>query len=287
MLHSVNYWMIGGFDGKLPVAQASAAARDLGYAAIELCFGPGELSPETTPSEFKALRESLDNVGLPIASLATGHYWTQSLSSPDPLERAQAVAFTQSYVRAARALGVDSVLIVPGAVEVPWDTARPVVPARQVYELSQDSLRIVLPVAEQERVTLCIENVWNRFLTGPFEFASFIDSFDSPWVRAYFDVGNALLFGYPEHWIEVLGRRIARVHFKNFQKRDGGGTLNDFTGSLLDGDVNWPSVFKELRRAGYDGYVTAEVLVSEKGMPDIQVAGKVCQEMKDLIERNG
>lgn len=287
MKKGVNYWMVGGFEGEVPVAEAAATAKELGYDAIELGFGVGELAPDVTQSELQALRTQLDDVGLPVGSMASGFYWSKSLSSPDPSERAEAVDFTKAYVRAASALGVEALLIVPGNVDVPWDPSRPVVPAARAYALSQESLRELLPIAEAAGVTLCIENVWNKFLTGPFEFAAFLDSFDSDSLKAYFDVGNCLLYGYPEHWAEVLGDRIARVHFKNFKGRDCGGTLSDFTGSLLDGDVNWPAVFDGLKAAGYDGYVTAEVIVSEKGMPDLEQAGRVCQEMAQLIEQNG
>jgi len=287
MKKGVNYWMVGGFEGEVPVAEAAATAKEVGYDGIELSFGVGELAPDLTQSDLQNLRIQLDDVGLPVGSMASGFYWSKSLSSPDPSERAEAVDFTKAYIRAASALGVEAVLVVPGNVDVPWDPSRPVVPAAQAYALSQESLRELLPIAEAAGVTLCIENVWNKFLTGPFEFAAFLDSFDSDSLKAYFDVGNCLLYGYPEHWAEVLSDRIARVHFKNFRRRDCGGTLSDFTGSLLDGDVNWPAVFAALKAAGYDGYVTAEVIVSEKGMPDLEQAGRVCQEMAQLVEQNG
>lgn len=287
MKKGVNYWMVGGFDGEVPVVEAAMKAKELGYDSIELSFGVGELAPDAGEESLAQLRKNLDATGLPVSSLATGFYWSKSLSSPDADERRDAVAFTQAYIRAAGLLNVDAILVVPGGVAVPWDPARPVVPAAQAYELSQASLRELLPLAEQEGVTLCVENVWNRFLTGPFEFTAFLDSFDSPCIKAYFDVGNCLLFGYPEHWAEILGARIGRVHFKNFTRRDCGGTLSDFTGSLLDGDVDWPAVFSALKAVGYDGYVTAEVIVSERGMPDLEQAGHVCREMADLIRQNG
>jgi hexulose-6-phosphate isomerase len=276
--------MLGGFDGALPVSDAAAKAKQLGYEAIELCYGAGKFTPSKSPQDLYKLREELDRVGLPLASLCTGYYWGKSLSSPDTQERSEALAFTEAYIRTARALGTDAVLIVPGSVDVGWDPLRPVVPLAQVYDLAQESLRAVLPIAEAEHVTLCIENVWNKFLTGPFELAAFIDSFASPRVKAYFDVGNCLIAGYPEHWIEVLGKRIHRVHFKNFRRRDSGGTLSDFTGSLLDGDVNWPAVLKALHSIGYDGYVTAEMLVSENGMPDLEHSGRVRNEMVEIVK---
>ena len=284
---SVNYWMVGGFEGAVPAAEAARTAKSLGYDAIELCFGAGELAVHASEADLTALKSEIDAAGIEIASLATGNYWNQSLSSPDDAERSAAVAFTEAYIKAARVFGVDAVLVIPGSVDVGWDPARPVVPAKTAYELSRESIQSLLPLAEKEGVCLGIENVWSKFLTGPFEYVAFIDSFSSPYARAYFDVGNCLINGYPEHWIELLGERIARVHFKNFNRRDCGGTLSDFTPSLIEGSLNWPAVFEALKAAGYDGYVTAEVIVGENEMPDIEQAGRVCEEMQGLIEQYG
>lgn len=281
---SINYWTLGGFDGEVPVSESAATAKRFGYDAIELCYGAGELSSSATREDLSRIRDELDRVGLPVASLCTGYYWGKSLSSPDTGERKEALAFTKSYIRAARTLGTDAVLIVPGSVDVGWDPTRPVVPLAQVYDRAQESLRAVLPVAEKEHVTLCVENVWNKFLTGPFELVAFIDSFDNPHVKAYFDVGNCVIAGYPEHWIEILGERIHRVHVKNFRRRDSGGTLSDFTGSLLDGNVNWPAVLSALRSIGYEGYLTAEMLVSDIGMPDLELSRRVRGEMVQIVQ---
>jgi len=279
----VNGWMLGGFENEVPVAEAAAQAKAIGYDALELCYGAGELTPAAAEGALKDLRRELDRLGLPVASLCTGYYWGKSLSSPDAEEREEALAFTRAYIRAAHVLGTDAVLVVPGSVDVGWDASRPVVPLAQAYELAQESLQSVLPLAQEQHVTLCIENVWNKFLTGPFELAAFLDSFSSPWVKAYFDVGNCVIMGYPEHWIEILGDRIRRMHFKNFKRRDSGGTQSDFTASLLEGDVNWPAVIQALESIDYDGYVTAEMLVSEKGMPDIDLAGRVYNEMAEIV----
>lgn len=285
MTPSVNYWMVGGFEGETPIAEASETAKSIGYDAIELCYGAGELTPETSESDLVAIKNAVDAAGIEIASLATGYYWTASLSSPDEDERSAALAFTQAYIRAAAALDVDTVLVMAGTIDVAWDSSRPVVPAKAAVDLSRKSIESLIPVAGEHGVRLGIENVWSKFLTGPFEYMAFIDSFASPFVKSYFDVGNCLINGYPEHWIELLGDRIARVHVKNFSRRDGGGTLGDFTSSLLEGDVNWPAVFAALETAGYDKYLTAEVIVGDAGMPNIDQAERVCTEMTGLIRK--
>lgn len=287
MKTGINYWTLGGFEGEVGVVEAARRAREMGFEGIELCFGAGELMPDTPRDTLSRMREEIERVGIEVPSLATGFYWGKSLSSPDEAERREAVAFTRAYLSAASALGAGAVLVVPGAVAVPWDDSRPVVPAQTVWTLARHSLEELLSVAERERVVIAVENVWNRFLTGPFELASFIDSFDSPWLRSYFDCGNVLLYGHPEHWIEVLGKRIARVHVKNFARRDGAGTLSDFTGSLFEGGMDWAAVFRALRAVGYDGYLTAEMLVSSKGLPDEELAARTSKELGALVANDG
>lgn len=286
MKTSVNCWMLGGFEGEVPVVEAAKTAKAQGYDAIELCFGAGELLPETPADDLAALKVAIDEVGIEVASLATGFYWGASLGAADEVERAKAGTFTEAYLKAGAAFGVDAVLVVPGSVDVGWDPSRPVVPAKQVWEQSHKSIEALLPTAEEVGVAIAVENVWSKFLTGPFEYVSYIDSFNSPFVKAYFDVGNCLINGYPEHWIELLGSRIARVHLKNFTRQECGGLLGGFTASLLEGDINWANVFGALKAAGYDGYLTAEMIVSENGMPDVEHSAKIAKQMASLVEQH-
>ena len=287
MKASVNGWMVGGFENEVPIAEAARTAKELGYDAIELCYGAGELNPDTGEAELARIRNDVEGIGIEIASMATGAYWGMSLGSPDHDERAAALQFTSAYIKAAAVLGAGTVLVIPGTVDVCFDDARPVCSARKVYERAQESICELVRLAEKAEVVLGLENVWSKFLTGPFEYAGFIDSFASPFVKAYFDVGNCLINSHSEHWIEILRDRITRVHVKNFVRREGGGTLSDFTPSLLEGSANWPAIFEALKITGYDGYLTAEVIVGEKPMPNPEQAGKVCQELRGLIQEHG
>ena len=137
---------------------------------------------------------------------------------------------------------------IPGAEVVPYADA---------YDRALDFVRRLAPVAEAAGVTICVENVWNKFLLSPLEMRAFIDAASSRAVAAYFDAGNALLTGYPEHWIAALGPRIRRVHFKDFRRAVG--TVDGFC-DLLSGDVDWPAVMRALRAIRYDGWVAAEMI---------------------------
>jgi len=283
MQKCISYWTLGGFDGGIPVVDAAREAHALGFDAIELCYGEGELAPGAAPEELRRIREGIAAIGIATPSLCSGNYWSQSLSSEDDTERDAAIAFSTAYIECAAALGADTVLVLPGTVDVPWNPARPVVPAKRAWDLSQQSLRALLPVAEAHGVVLALENVWSKFLTGPFEFAAFVDAFDSPWIRCYFDAGNVAINGYPEHWIEILGERIARVHIKGFNRRDGGGTLSDFTESMFDSTIDWKAVMEALRAVGYDKTITAELIVSAKGLPDADLARRATLELDQIL----
>ena len=142
--------------------------------------------------------------------------------------------------------GADVVLLVPAVVneQITYEEA---------WERSQPEIRELAKYAEEKQVTIAIENVWNKFLLSPIEFARFVDEIDSPWVQAYFDVGNIVLYGYPEHWIRSLGSRIRRVHVKGFRRKDFSFVY------LLEGSIDWKAVMQAFRDIGYDGYVTAEM----------------------------
>jgi hexulose-6-phosphate isomerase len=125
------------------------------------------------------------------------------------------------------------------------------------YRRANEFIKAALPAAQKAGVTLCVENVWNKFLLSPIEMRWFLDELRHESVGSYFDVGNALLVGYPEDWIGTLGKRIRRVHFKDFRRNVG--TIDGFC-DLLSGDVNWPAVMQALRKTGYNGWVAGEMI---------------------------
>jgi hexulose-6-phosphate isomerase len=145
------------------------------------------------------------------------------------------------------------VLLVPAVVD-------PATPYRVAYERSQKHIRELIPLAEELKVVIAVEEVWNKFLLSPMEFARYVDEFKSPWVRAYFDVGNVVLYGYPQDWIRTLDNRIKKVHLKDFKVLSTG--FSPFSAEFVnlgDGDINWPEIRKSLDEIGYQGTVIAEL----------------------------
>ena len=125
----------------------------------------------------------------------------------------------------------------------------------QAWERSQRQIRKLIPLAEESKVIIGIEEVWNKFLLSPLEFARFVDEFNSPWIRAYFDIGNVAIQGYPQDWIRVLGKRIIKLHFKDFSFKK---RLAEFT-PLLEGEIDWRAVHAALADIGFQGTGTVEL----------------------------
>ncbi|MCK9221986.1 MAG: sugar phosphate isomerase/epimerase [Limnochordia bacterium] len=278
MKKSISIWM---FPEDWTLEQICQTTKDAGYDAIELSFNEvGPLSLKGTEKDALQVKETVEKAGLEIASLASGLFWTYSLTSDDATTRQKAKDIVKGMLQAAHWLGTDCILVVPGAVDVFFNPASEVVPYDVVYERSLAALKELAPVAEDFKVSIGLENVWNKFLLSPLEMARFIDEIDSPYVGAYFDAGNVLFAGYPQDWIRILGDRIKRVHIKDYRKSIGNA---DGFVNLLEGDVPWPEVMKALKDIGYTGYVTAEVLPPYK-YDGGQLAHDACAAMNKIFQ---
>lgn len=191
--------------------------------------------------------------GLSAASVCCSTHWKKPLTDPDPGVREEGLRGLQQALRDAKAYGASSVLLVAGAVKknVSYDDA---------YKRSQSEIRKALPLAEQLGVKIAIENVWNQFLLSPLEAARFIDEFNSPAIGWHFDVGNVINYGWPEQWIHILGKRIQKLHIKEYSraKRDKTGPSSGFNVKYLEGDNDWPAIMKALDDVGYTGWGIAE-----------------------------
>ncbi|HXP61203.1 MAG TPA: sugar phosphate isomerase/epimerase family protein [Dongiaceae bacterium] len=255
MRKSINIW---SFYGAWSLEEKLRLAKDAGFTGFEVDLSEsGPVALASTPAELSSVRKLADRAGIELSGLATGLYWAANPASGDPATRAKARAILGRQIAAAGGLGVDAVLVVPGSVGVDFIAGCEVVPYAVAWERATAFIREALPAAEKARVRLCVENVWNKFLLSPIEMRQFVAQFGSEWVGAYFDAGNSLAVGYPEHWIPILGSTIRRVHVKDYRRAVG--TTDGFV-ELLSGDVNWPDVMGALRSIGYDGWLTAEMI---------------------------
>lgn len=275
---SASYWMFeGGLEAERPIAEAMCEAKQLGFDAIELAVASqGVLTHKATHTQCEEIVTTAHEIGIEISGLASGENWTCSPTSNDPEIRLKSIVFNRKALQIAKWLCTDAYLYVPGAVDVFFLPEAEVIPYDVCHQRACEAIRQILPTAEETGVALCIENVWNKFLLGPMEMRGFIDDFDSDVIGAYFDVGNVLLTGYPDHWIRILDHRIKRVHIKDFKRSVG--TVEGFV-DLLEGDVDFKAVKKALVDISYDGYVTAEMLPFEPGRPE-----KTAHAMKEVFK---
>lgn len=259
MKKSISYWAFpGGLSGEAPIVESMRSAKSAGFDAIELAVGQsGQLTFDLSDDRITAFRRAAEQVGIEISSLASLATFDILLTSNDPAKREQSRACVARMLEIAPLLGTDAILVVPGAVDVCFNPETEIIDYEVAYERLLEAARSLAPVAQRNRVHLCLENVWNKFLLSPLEMRDLIDKIGSDYVGAYFDVGNVVLTGYPEQWIRILGTRIRRVHLKDFRRSVG--TINGFV-DLLEGDVNWLAVMSALRAINYDSYLTAEII---------------------------
>jgi len=225
-------------------AERFAIARAAGFEAIEMRTMPRE-------AEAAEIRDASQKTGLKIHSVMNEDHWRLPLSSSDPDVVARTVKGMETSFRNAVLWGADTVLLVPAVVDA--NTSY-----KDAWTRSQRVIRErLLPMARDMKVVIGVEEVWNKFLLSPLEMARYVDEFESPWVRAYFDVGNVLIWAFPQDWIRTLGPRIVRIHIKDFSFDRQNGRFA--WKNIGEGDIDWPEVRRALADIKYSGYVTTEV----------------------------
>ena len=255
MKKSINIW---SFCGPWDLEEKFALAAKHGFTAIEPDLTEdGPIGMENSDDELRQVKALAGKHGLELSGLATGLYWGANGASADAATREKAAAILDRQIHCAEVLGIDAILVVPATVGADFIPGCEVVPYADAWERGSELIREALPAAEKAGVTICVENVWNKFLLSPLEMKQFVEQFDSLRVGVYFDAGNTLACGYPEHWIPVLGDHIKRVHFKDYRR--AAGSVDGFC-DLLSGDIDWPAVVGALKAIGYDGWVAPEMI---------------------------
>ncbi|TKJ35312.1 MAG: xylose isomerase [Planctomycetes bacterium B3_Pla] len=219
-------------QGDLSVEDKLKLVKDLGFEGIET---PTRIRNSKMP-EPKVLARASEKVGIPIHGVVNS-------SHPD----------LKGAIDEAAVYGATSVLHVV--------RADPKGSFMDNYRQTQQTIRKAIEHAEKKRIHILVENVWATFLIEPLTMARYIDELDSPYVKAYFDIGNVVRWGWPQHWIEVLGKRIVKVHIKeyNLTVAMNEGMRKGFAFPLGEGSIDWPRVREELKKIGYRGWATAEV----------------------------
>jgi hexulose-6-phosphate isomerase len=258
MKKSINLWAFP-YPERMSLKECLLLAKDAGFDGIELNYDlENDLSPKSGPKEYTAIRKMAAGIGIAISGLCSFLYWPYSLTSNKPAERARGLELAGLMAQAAHDLGTENVLVVPGAVGIPWIKDAEPVAADACDRRAREAIGKLAPKAEKLGVYLNIENIFfNGYLLSPQDMIAFVDSFHSKHVRVHFDTGNIMLFQYPEDWIKLLGPRIKNIHLKEFTKKGTDHSLESFR-PLLDGTTNWPAVTEALDKIGYRDYLTFE-----------------------------
>lgn len=261
MKKGVSFFSFGQDVNLLEAAQQAAKA---GYEGVELVLSEsGSLNMKTSEAELSALRRQIEGLGLSVCSVGAWNLWENNLAGNDEKAGAYAQDIIKKQIDCAQALGADAILVVPGWVGTNF--APGITSYDQAYDNAQRRLAQLAPYAQAAGVAIGVENVWNKFLLSPLELRRFLDEIDSPFVGAYFDVGNIIYIGYPDQWIRILGQKhIKRIHFSDARGEQAG--LGMFV-DLLAGDVDFAAVMAALRDIGYDSWITVEFLPNYKHFP--------------------
>lgn len=257
--------MWGCIETGKTVLEKFQAAKLAGYDGVEA----------DSHLDRKEVLQARDATGLPVHSVCDSKHWELTLSSPDPKVREEGIEALKVALEDAKTFGADAVLLVPGRVtdSVSYD---------ECWNRSAEEIKKAIPFAEKLNVKIAVENVWNNFLLSPMEAARYIDQFQSPWVGAYFDCGNILAYGWPEQWIRILGKRIAKIHIKEYSRKiaDKQGKSAGFDVKLCEGDVNWTAVMTALDDIGYQGWASIEMGGGDtpEGLKDL------CDRLKIILE---
>lgn len=250
-LHKAMMYATIGYPGT--VLEKFRAVKAAGFEGVE---------PMSHMNQDEVLK-AFDATGLKAASVCCNTHWAKPLSSPDERVRREGLEGLQRALQDAKRYGATSVLLVPGVVtkDVPYDDC---------FKRSVAEIRKAVPLAGELGVKIAVENVWNNFITKPQQAVEFLDAIGSPQVGWHFDIGNAIRYSPPETWIPVLGKRILKLHIKEFSKVKGFGVR------LFEGDDHWPAIMKALDQVGYHGWGISE-------QPGNQSAN--AHELKDLAAR--
>ena len=285
MYKALNYWVFGGFSPAKTPYEFIDFVHGQGLDGAEITVGDC-LDVNAGEEECRKIAAYAKERNVGLRTLATGAGWGKWLTSDDAAERREAADFVRRYLQLAAWLGAESVLVVPGATRVAWDGSHAPVSYARAWENATQELRALLGDAERLGVNIALENVWNRFLVSPMEWKLFLDQFDSDRIGIYLDVGNCQIVAPASDYVEALGKYVKAVHLKNWRSEDCAGGLHGFGDSMLEGDVDYRSVFDALAAIGYDGPFTAEMIpfsrLPDLVLPDQELAEKTARELKTL-----
>ncbi len=235
--------------------------KQAGYEALELCIrDQGEITLDTPEAKLQELAKRAADAGMALSSVCPSfRSLPRDFVTNDDAVRQQSLDATRKALDVVKAMGIDTMLLTLGGMP-------PELYYNEAYANAVQSMQRLAPYAEELGINVAIEFVWTRFLISPLEFAHFCEEVASPRIGFYFDSGNMMLFGFPEHWVRICAKHLMKVHLKDFKRQGYAWT------PLMEGDVNFAAVMAELRKMGYDDALLSEVGTGTASFEDTAAA---------------
>jgi L-ribulose-5-phosphate 3-epimerase len=258
MKKSINLWAFP-YPSRMSLRECLELAKRAGFEGVEVNYDlEGDISLKAGDDQLRAIGRMARDVGIAISGVCSFLFWPYSMTAEAPETRKRGIDLAGRMIRAAALLGTENLLVVPGAVFIPWMKDVKELPYDVVDRRAREAVAGLIPQAEKEGVYLNIENIFvSGYLMTPGDMVEFVDSFKSDRVRVHFDTGNIMFYQFPEDYIPKLGKRIQNVHLKEYTKKGTDFSIESFR-PLLDGTTNWPAVMEAFDKVGYRGYLTFE-----------------------------
>ena len=228
----------------------------------------GYLNPSMREGEVSEIKKIANANGLEIPSVSVWSLWDNNPVLNDLSIRKKAEDIIKKQLEFTSILGANTILVIPGYTHCGFAKNPEKVPYDVAYDRAYELFFKLEKVAREYKVSIGIENVWNKFLLSPLEIKKFLDDINSEYVGAYFDIGNVMYIGDPSDYIEILGRHIKKIHISDYRVEQSG--LGAFV-DIFAGDVDFLEVIKSLKKVGHNDYLRVEMLPNYKRFPELSI----------------
>lgn len=243
----------------LPIDVTVKHLAGLGFDGIEITVIRGYTTELDTldAAERQRIRRLLDEYNLELPAIA-GH---QSLLARDPAAHAEnwrrLTGSVDLCVEWADENGPPVLDTTLGSGPGDWEEHR---------EFILERLGTVVDYCAPREVIVGLEpHVGDGMTTQPEQILCLLEAVDSPYLRLNFDISHFEIEGMPtEESVPAFAPYTAHTHVK-----DQRGRVPDFEFLIPgEGPFDYVNYLEEMRKAGYDGYITAEVSMQVQRRPD-------------------
>lgn len=252
-------------DGSMSVSEWIRLAAKLDVQGLEWYAGFIEMADEANWVRF---RREVEETGKVIPMMCCSPDFTH----PDASFRAREIAKQKRWIDMTVALGGSYCRVLSGQ-------KRPELSLEEGIQFAADSIEACLPYARQNNITLILENHYKDDFWEYPEFAQKMDVFcmlvnriHDPNFGVNYDPSNTFLAG--EEPIELLKRvsqRVVTMHASDRYlkygtiedlRREEGGAVG-YAKRLSHGEIgkglnDYDAIFAELKRVGFDGWISIE-----------------------------